>query len=142
MKGKVKKLVRDKVKEKLHTSEYEYCENKEELNNLVCQKIREELLEVINSDFSDIKEFADLTQIVQHLCKINGFSSSQINKAIIEKTKERGGFSNLVLTNLNPNNSSNNIYFEEYYKSDKNESLEKSLKLVRDTIKHNQNRNR
>lgn len=115
MKGKVKKLVRDKIIEYLHSSEYEICENKDELNNLVCQKIREELLEVINSDFDDIKEFADLVQIVQHLYKINAFTTSQINKAIIEKTKERGGFSNLVLTNLNPNNSSNNMYFEEYY---------------------------
>jgi hypothetical protein len=35
-----------------------------------------------------------------------------VMKAMEEKYELKGGFSNLVLTNLNPNNPSNKIYLE------------------------------
>lgn len=97
----------------LNPDELDSCLNKEELMGLYALKLREEIEEIKNSDYKDIMEYADLIQVALGLASLNGFKMDEVMKAMEDKYELKGGFSNLVLTNLNPNNPSNKIYFED-----------------------------
>ena len=101
----MKKLIRDKMAFNLNPDELDYCHNKEELMELYSLKLREEIEEIKGSDYKDIMEYGDLIQVALGLASLNGYSFDDVIKAM-------NGFSNLVLTSLNPNNPSNKIYFE------------------------------
>jgi predicted house-cleaning noncanonical NTP pyrophosphatase (MazG superfamily) len=105
-----KKLIRKGTIEKLRPGEFETITDMEELNNLYSLKVIEELLEVRASNFKDVYEFVDLLQVVFRFAQVNGFSREFLVMALAEKTAEKGGFSNIALNNLNPNNPSNAIY--------------------------------
>lgn len=109
---KPKKLIREFIAQKLSISEWELIEDKRELNNLYLMKVKEELQEIINSEFSDISEFADLVTICFAFARMNGFDNASLIEEMLRKTALKGEYGNLVLTNLNPNNPSNNIYFD------------------------------
>lgn len=109
---KPRKLIRYNIVEKLKLGEFEELGDKLEINNLYGLKIKEELLEIQSSDHSDINEFADLIQVAYDFAKMNGFTSEELEKARHKKLIEKGPFGRLVLTNLNPNNPSNKLYFE------------------------------
>ena len=109
----MKKLVRDKMGLILNPDELSHCDDKEELMNLYSLKLKEEIEEIKDSDYKDIMEYADLIQVTLGLASLNGYSFDDIIKAMNDKYELKGGFSNLVLTNLNPNNPSNKIYFNE-----------------------------
>lgn len=108
----MRKLIRDKLAFKLNPEELDYCINKEELMGLYALKLREEIEEIKNSDYKDIMEYADLIQVALGLASLNGFKMEDVMKAMEEKYELKGGFSNLVLISLNPDNLSNKIYFE------------------------------
>jgi predicted house-cleaning noncanonical NTP pyrophosphatase (MazG superfamily) len=110
--GKPKKLIRKYIVNKLEATEWEIISDKKELNELYSLKIQEELLEIQNSEHKDIFEFIDLIQVAFSFARENGFTHEQISSALIEKTVEKGSFSNIALNNLNPDNLSNNIYFK------------------------------
>lgn len=110
---KPKKLIRKLITEKLKKGEWETISDQKELNKLYALKIKEELIEVQESEHKDIMEFVDLIQVAFSFAKQNGFTHEQISSALIEKTLSKGNFGRLVLNNLNPNNPSNNLYFEE-----------------------------
>lgn len=116
--SKPRKLIRSKIVEYLKKDEWENEYNVAELNKLYALKIREELQEIQVSNHDDIMEFVDLIQVVYQFAKINGFTKEQIRDARIAKMAEKGWFGTTVLTNLNPNNPSNRIYFEN---TDRNE---------------------
>jgi predicted house-cleaning noncanonical NTP pyrophosphatase (MazG superfamily) len=111
----MKKLIRNgkKFLERFGSTELETISNQDELNNLYILKIKEELEEIKNSQFKDLNEFADLLQVVTSFAIANGFSEEELTVAKDEKAYQRGEFGNIALINLNPNNPSNKIYFNE-----------------------------
>ena len=108
----MKKLIRRKIESFLRVDEKELIENKIELNNLYSKKIIEELIEIRNSYYEDPNEFADLISVVFDFAKQHGFEKKQIVDLIEKKEVEKGCYSNIALTNLNPNNKSNFIYLQ------------------------------
>lgn len=115
---KPKKLIRDKIPAKIQENkEYEIIESKSELNQLYVLKVKEELNEIQHADFNDIKEFADLLDVVYSFAEQNGFSKEKLELIRLEKYEKKGTFSNIALNNLNPHNPSNMLYFVENYKN-------------------------
>lgn len=96
----------------LNPEELDNCDNKEELMGLYTLKLREEIEEIKGANYKDIMEYADLIQVALGLASLNGFKMDDVMKAMEDKYELKGGFSNLILTNLNPNNPSNKIYLE------------------------------
>jgi|GEM_PF-2175510 len=109
---KPKKLIRKFITEKLKDGEWETINDQEELNRLYAIKVREELNEIQSSGHQDIMEFVDLIQVAFSFAKQNGFTHEEIAAAMIEKSAEKGPFGRLALNNLNPNNPSNELYFD------------------------------
>jgi len=109
---KPKKLIRKEIIYKIQPEEWELIEEKGDLYKLYDIKVREELNEIIESERKDIMEFADLVQVAFDYARESGFSRQELMKAVSEKAKLKGRFSNIVLNNLNPNNPSNKLYFE------------------------------
>lgn len=109
---KPKKLIRDKIVDVLKDGEWEKVDDKEQLNALFFMKVDEELDEIRRSKCNDVKEFADLINVAFKFAELNGFTKKSITEVIIEKENDKGTFSNVVLTNLNPNNPSNKVYFD------------------------------
>jgi len=110
---KRKKLIRDEVAKGLPSYKVATIESQDELNQLYVMKVKEELAEVVNSDFKDITEFADLLHVVVCFSRANGHPLENLLSAMSVKQRERGLFSNKVLTDINPLNESNKIYTEE-----------------------------
>lgn len=112
----MRKLIRDKMAEFLKPEEIYHCDNQNELMELYSMKLKEEIEEIRNSNYKDINEYADLIQVALGLASLNGYSFDEVIKAMNDKFNVKGGFSNLVLVKLNPNNPSNKIYFEDAIK--------------------------
>ena len=74
-------------------------------------KIQEELLEIQKSQHADIFEFVDLITVAVSFARMNGFTTDEIMKAGYHKINQKGEFTDIALTNLNPENPSNEIYF-------------------------------
>ena len=110
---KPKKLIRKFITEKLKEGEWETIYDQDELNRLYAIKVREELAEIQGSDHKDIMEFVDLIQVAFSFAKVNGFTHEQLSNALVAKSIEKGTFGRLALNNLNPDNPSNKLYFEE-----------------------------
>lgn len=130
--NKPKKLIRDKVISKLKEGEWEKITDKDELNKLFTLKIKEELEEIVNSDFKDIMEFVDLLEVAFTFAKHNGFNYEDIRSKAVDKLHEKGGFTGIALNNLNPENPSNYIYITTSVRVPKdryNELLEKEFRL-------------
>ncbi len=109
---KPRKLIRDKVISKLQDGEFERETDIVEINKLYALKIGEELAEIQRSDHKDISEFADLMEVAIAFAAQNGFSVEQLFEKSSAKVLSKGRYSNWVLTNMNPNNPSNEIYFK------------------------------
>lgn len=110
---KPKKLIRKFTILELNIAEFETITYKIELNNLYAMKVREELAEIQASEHKDIFEFVDLIQVAFSFAKQNGFTKKELEDALIKKSIEKGTFTDIALTNLNPENPSNKIYFED-----------------------------
>jgi predicted house-cleaning noncanonical NTP pyrophosphatase (MazG superfamily) len=106
-----KKLIRYKITQFLKEHEWEMIKDKSELNKLYALKVQEELAEIQRSEHNDITEFADLLEVVRAFALSNGFTFKQVSEVMTNKTLEKGGFGNIALNNMNPNNKSNKIYF-------------------------------
>lgn len=109
---KPKKLIRSQIIKKLNPLDWEEITDQKELNELYALKIKEELLEIQQSEHKDIMEFVDLIQVAYSFAKINGITEEKLSTALLAKSTDKGGFSNIALNNLNPNNPSNKMYFE------------------------------
>jgi len=109
---KPKKLIREKIISKLKDGEFENITDLKELNKLYALKIREELAEIQESEHKDIFEFVDLIQVAWCWAEQNGYTYDQVEASANIKFMQKGKFSNIVLNNLNPDNPSNKLYFE------------------------------
>lgn len=110
---KPKKLIRKNIIEKLKEGEWEEINDINELNKLYALKVKEELSEIQESKHKDIMEFVDLIQVAFSFAKVNGFCYEELSLALVTKSAEKGVFGKLALNNLNPENPSNKLYFEE-----------------------------
>jgi predicted house-cleaning noncanonical NTP pyrophosphatase (MazG superfamily) len=85
----------------------------DEFRELLILKIKEELEEVKFSRYRDIDEFADLVEAVRCLATLSNISIVEILYKADAKRELDGDFiAGTILKNLNPNNPSNKIYFE------------------------------
>jgi len=110
---KPKKLVRSGIVDFVEPDEIELITDKDELNALYSLKVKEELQEIINSNFQDEFEFADLLEVVFRFAEVNGISQHSLMITAIEKGQQKGTFNGTVLNNLNPKNPSNALYFNQ-----------------------------
>ena len=110
--SKPKKLIRSGVTKLLKEGEFENITDAKTLNELYALKVMEELKEIQNANHADIGEFADLLQVTLDWAKQNDIEQSDLAMFAMAKRKAKGGFSNIVLNNLNPNNPSNALYFK------------------------------
>lgn len=127
---KPKKLIRKFITEKLKEGEWETITDQDELNRLYAIKIRKELAEVQASGHKDIMEFVDLIQVAFSFATQNGFTHEQLSIALIEKSVEKGSFGRLELNNLNPDNPSNKLYFEEAVENNSCDHIRESDGMV------------
>ena len=89
------KLIRDDIpgmpddawKEVCPVEAYEYLK----------EKLTEEIQELIDSDYKDILEYADVIEVLKTLAYYNNIELSRIEVARKIKLYERGGFSNKIL---------------------------------------------
>ena len=91
------KLVRDKIPQIIEDNgEYTLTKklNKEELNNALNRKLKEEASEVINASNKEeiTEELADLLEVIYAKAKTNNISLEQIEAFRIKKQKEKGSF--------------------------------------------------
>lgn len=110
--NKPKKLIRESMINTIPPEERERITDKIELNHLYALKIQEELQEIQRSGHKDLSEFADLLQVVIDFAGANGFSDHEVTHARECKENAKSWYENLVLTNLNPHNPSNALYFQ------------------------------
>lgn len=108
-----KKLIRTKIVSRLLPHEVEVITDKNELNELFALKVLEELAEVQRSRCEDISEFSDLLEVVKAWAALNGFGANLLKNAKILKENRCGVFTNIALNNLNPDNPSNALYFQQ-----------------------------
>lgn len=108
-----KKLIRSGITEMIKPDEWERITDPKTLDELYALKVKEELNEIINSHCDDINEFADLITVIKTWANIHGFSNIDLLTTEKDKRDAKGEYSNIVLTNLNPENPSNKIYFEQ-----------------------------
>jgi predicted house-cleaning noncanonical NTP pyrophosphatase (MazG superfamily) len=106
-----KKLIRHKTIKFLQQNEFEIVTDKDELNKLYAMKVQEELLEIQRAKHKDIEEFCDLITVAVCWAQQNGFSLQQIMDVGNAKINNKGDFTDVALTNMNPSNKSNEIYF-------------------------------
>lgn len=109
----MKKLIRTEFAKTLKPEEIDYEYNIEELKRLYLLKIKEELNEIIDSDYKDIFEYADLIEAIYGLAEMNNINRIHIMDARMDKFYEKGGFTNVILKKLNPANASNRVYLED-----------------------------
>lgn len=97
------KLVRDRI-EQAFTRKLDKGDTLAPANTLagkrmlLQQKLHEESAEIANNP-DDPAEYADLLEVMLELAKTNGVSWNSIEKAVLQKREERGGFQRaMVLT--------------------------------------------
>lgn len=108
----MKKLVRTKLaEEKIPPHELSTTKDRISTNKLFAKKLIEECIEYLDSDCKDPSEAGDVLQVSLDWFKYNELDNVVISFTKMEKEGERGGFGKYILNNLNPNNESNEIYF-------------------------------
>ena len=93
----MKKLIRD------HIPGLDYDKNVEEVDKdeafvYLIFKLQEEILELQESAYRDIYEYADVLETLMSIAKAKKVKWRDVEVARKIKLKERGGFSNKILT--------------------------------------------
>jgi predicted house-cleaning noncanonical NTP pyrophosphatase (MazG superfamily) len=92
-----RKLVRDNYLDTIKDAKV-YCEpDKVDQHNLLQEKLHEELLELAQSCFKDVKEYADVIEVLYSLAYLEGIQVEDINAARHLKLQTHGGFSKGVV---------------------------------------------
>lgn len=109
----MKKLVRTTLAEnKIPPHELSKTTDRNSTNKLFAKKLIEECIEFLASDCTDPSEAGDIFQVSMDWFRYNNIDPMIIAHSQSRKFDERGGFGEYILNNLNPNNESNEIYFE------------------------------
>ena len=90
------KLIRDSIPDMPNDNWVEI--NNDYAYKLLKEKLHEEVQELAESDYKDLDEFADILEVLYSLARKAKFTPKTLEVARIIKLKERGGFSNKMLT--------------------------------------------
>lgn len=99
------KLIRDGYQKSIDTNKLSKVQSKEELISYLTLKIKEELNEIIESDYKDIEEYADIIECIYSLAMINDILPNDIEKARIKKKMDKGGFEKGLILELDVDHS-------------------------------------
>lgn len=97
------KLVRNRIPELIIKSGKVCVIKKEldpyELNESLKRKLYEEVNEFCYAENAEerIEELADILQVIHEIMTVNGISRDQLKQAIVEKTTEKGDFSDHII---------------------------------------------
>jgi len=92
----MKKLIRDHIPGIPDSTWYEETDKKV-LYMYLKDKLNEEIKELQDSDFTDIKEYADVMEVLMLISRLKKIKWSDIEIARRIKFVERGGFTNKIL---------------------------------------------
>ncbi len=92
------KLVRDKIPD-IIKEKGEECVIREASEEEFPRKLLEKLVEEAKefSDKSSIEEMADIIEVLEEICRLNGWDRETLNKIQSEKRERRGGFSKRII---------------------------------------------
>ena len=91
------KLIRDKYINIINSSELSKCKDNVERLSRLDEKLDEESLELRDSNFEDVNEFADVLEVIYAIAEIKGISPEDIESARIKKLNDKGGFNSGLL---------------------------------------------
>jgi predicted house-cleaning noncanonical NTP pyrophosphatase (MazG superfamily) len=92
----MEKLIRDNIQGVDYTKTR--TARKEEIDTFLRMKLQEEIKELEESNFKDLNEYADILEVLYELGRRAKFRPKDMEIARIVKLKERGGFTNKILT--------------------------------------------
>ena len=96
----MRKLIRDKLDKVIPDNELEFVSGTQ-YDEMLRDKLQEELAELIDTQYTDVDEFADVIEVLYALAELNNITKHEIQSKRIEKLYERGGFrKGLVLNRL------------------------------------------
>ena len=91
------KIIRDKYKDIIDPSKLMSVSGETKTQMLV-EKIKEELDELAETDYSDITEFGDVVEVLFAIAGLSGITSDEILKGMKRKSEKYGKFNDgLVL---------------------------------------------
>lgn len=91
------KLIRDGYQDIIPKDQWEKVSDKEALIFAIA-KIDEELLELRDSNFEDVFEFADVIEVLYTVARLKGIDQKEIAKAMYKKNTDKGMFfENIIL---------------------------------------------
>lgn len=86
------KLVRDNNIDHYPQDKFRIASDQADLQSLLLKKIEEELQEIVEADYKDPYEYADLIEVLFALAKNNGVKEEEIVDAGIKKRETKGAF--------------------------------------------------
>lgn len=96
------KLIRDKY-DKLIPAERLHTETDKDMQyNYLRSKICEELQELIDTDCTDVYEWADLHEALFAMQQFKGIQSDQVREAQLDKFERLGGFEKFLILKSEP----------------------------------------
>lgn len=87
------KLIRDKYDEVIPEDELEICTDPEVLRTFLEAKLAEEITELMDSNFKDVDEYADVLEVLFTLGSFNDITKEEMQSRRVKKLYEKGGFS-------------------------------------------------
>jgi predicted house-cleaning noncanonical NTP pyrophosphatase (MazG superfamily) len=93
------KLIRDKYEDIIENNKIFKVDNNDTIlkKHLLHQKLKEEINELIDSDFKDIYEYADVLEVLETLIYFNNIQQSEVLEKKKEKKEKYGGFENFLI---------------------------------------------
>jgi predicted house-cleaning noncanonical NTP pyrophosphatase (MazG superfamily) len=83
------KLIRDKIE---GTENIKYKVSNDKGYELLKEKLKEETQELLDTDCLDEEEYADVFEVLYELMERNAIELQEVEKEMIWKRKEKGGF--------------------------------------------------
>jgi len=93
----MRKIIRDDLTNVIQEDRYEFVKDKQEHLDMLIQKIDEELLELKESDYTDVDEYADVIEVIVGIAKLKGIPEHCIDTARLIKNADKGMFNNGVI---------------------------------------------
>jgi len=91
------KLIRDKYINIIEKERLDVADEYELKINLILDKIKEEIVEYLESDCEDPMELADVMQAVIDLGNLHGHDFELVDKLRKQKEAELGGFTDFII---------------------------------------------
>lgn len=86
------KLIRDLLADRIPLEALSRVGSVREHQDLLARKVGEELGEIVDSEYLDIREYADTLEAIMALAEVSGVSWVDVEKERLAKAAERGGF--------------------------------------------------